>query len=83
MTLLEMVRDANFACIGGKIKAKPLISFLFKLCLNSIELPIPLASYPGSLGEGEKKSLVLLFVHALNYLTFQSFLISPGTSVLC
>jgi len=43
MTPLEMVRDANFACIGGKIKAKPQISLSakYKLYLNSILLPIP------------------------------------------
>ena len=41
------------------------------------------ASYPGSLGEGKKRAWYLLFAHALNYLTFQSFWISPGTSVLC
>jgi len=41
------------------------------------------ASYTGSLGEGEKRAWYLLFAHALNYLTFQSFWISPGTSVLC
>ena len=42
-----------------------------------------LASYPGSLGEGEKRAWYLLIAHALNYLTFQSFWISPGTSMLC
>ena len=47
-----------------------------------LELPVPLASYPGSLGEGEKRAWYLLFAHALNYSTFQSFWISPGTSVL-
>ena len=43
------------------------------------------SSHPGSLGEGEKRAWYLLFAHALNYLTFHSFLISPGTctSVLC
>ena len=44
---------------------------------------IHLASYPGSLGEGGKRAWYLLFEHALNYFTFQSFLISPGTSMLC
>ena len=42
-----------------------------------------IALYPGSLGEGEKRAWYLLFAHALNYLTFQSFWISTGTSVLC
>jgi len=46
-------------------------------------LPTLLASYPGSLEEGEKRAWYLLFAHALNYLTFQSFWISSGTSMLC
>ena len=50
---------------------------------KQLQQGIHLASYPGSLGEGVKRSWYLLFAHALNYLTFQSFLISPGTSVLC
>jgi len=31
------------------------------------------SSQPGSLGEGEKRAWYLLFAHALNYLSFQSF----------
>ena len=38
---------------------------------------------PRLFGEGGKRAWYLLFVHALNYLAFQSFWISPGTSVLC
>ena len=38
---------------------------------------------PRLFGEGEKRAWYLLFAHALNYLTFQSVWISPGTSVLC
>ena len=40
MKLLEVVRDANFACIGGKMKAKPQISLLSAKYRLSIELPI-------------------------------------------
>ena len=38
---------------------------------------------PRLFGGGGKRAWYLLFAHALNYLTFQSFWISPGTSVLC
>jgi len=52
---------------GNTLNSRP--HHPFSKCQSSYAI----ASYPGSSREGKKRAWYLLFAHALNYLTFQSF----------
>ena len=76
--------DASFL-LSISIKKVWIVSNVKKTQYH-IELKIPGIAHslvPRLWGRGEKRAWYLLFTHALNYLTFQSFWISSDMSVLC